>query len=84
MREQYLYLLAVLARLPVGPGLRNIASDLSRRFMNAARDLPPRCVWTAARLHRAVATSGLPGVIDDSVGLGDVRSGAFEGSPFTA
>src|SRR5262252_8628681 len=84
MREQYLDLLAVLARLLVGLGLRNIASDLSRRFMNAARDLASRCIRTAARLHRAVATSGLTGVIDDSVGFGDVGARAFEGPPLTA
>src|SRR5215470_13602703 len=84
MREQYLDLLAVLARLLIGVRLRNIASDLSRRFMDAARDFPPRCVRTATGLHRAVAASGLTGVVDDRVGFGDVRSRAFEGPPFTA
>jgi hypothetical protein len=83
MREQDLNLLAVLARLLVGLRLSDVASNIPRRFMETARDLPPRCVRTAPGLQRAVAASRLAGVIDDGVGFSNVRSRAFEGAPLT-
>src|SRR6516164_11086647 len=50
--------------------------------MNAPRDLSSRRVRTATGLHRALTASGLAGVIDNGVGLGDVGSRPLEGSPF--
>jgi hypothetical protein len=72
--EEQLDLLAILARLLVGIGLGNVASDIARGFMDAPSDLPSRFIWTTANLHRASRTIGLPGAIDDGVGLGDVRT----------
>ena len=79
--EEHLDLLSLLARLLVTIGLGNLASDIPRRFMDAARDLAHRCVRTAARLQRATRTIGLAGSIDDGAGLGDVRTQVLERAP---
>ena len=81
MREQHLDLLAVFARLLVRLGLGNLASDIPRRFMDAASDLAHRCVRTAARLQRAICTIGLAGSINDRASLGDVGPQVLERAP---
>src|SRR5580765_3403029 len=81
MREQHLDFLAVFARLLVRLGLGNLASDIPRRFMDAARNLAHRRVRTAARLQRATRTIGLAGSINDGPGLGDVGAQGLERAP---
>ena len=52
--------------------------------MDAANDLPIRCVGAAFRFQRTGDAVGLAGAVDDGVGLGYPRSFLGEGAPFTA
>ena len=82
--KEHLDLLTILARLLVRVGLGNVASDIACRFMDAARDLPSRCVRTTARLHRAGRAVSLSGVIENGAVFGDMGTLDPESAPLPA
>src|SRR4029453_8101535 len=81
MREQHLDFFTVLARMRVCTGLRKLARDIARRFMDAPRNLAHRRVRTAASLQRASRAIGLAGSVDDGASLGDVGTQILECAP---
>lgn len=84
MGEKHLHLLPFAARDEVFRCLGDVSSYVAGSFMDAADDLPVRCVGAALRFQRTCGAVGLAGAIDDGVGLGHPRSFLGEGAPFTA
>jgi hypothetical protein len=82
--EEHLDLLALPLRLGVPGRLGDLATHISRLFVDAACDLADRRVGAAGLLQRPSRAVVLVGAIDDGVGLGDVIARLREVATFAA
>ena len=68
MGEKHLHLLTFAARDQVFRCLGNAPGHVAGRLMDAADDLPIRCVGATLPFQRAGGAVGLAGAVDDGVG----------------
>ena len=83
MGEQHLHLLAIASRLLVLRCLGELARDIPRSLVHAARDLAVSHVGAAPLLHGASTAVVLVRSVDDRAILGDAIARLGEPAPVT-